>query len=132
MHGKLLRGDFCIVTIHFLLYVRKDKKTCSFHYQIFRFNLLNRDESCGESSVKLYRTLSEDKRCPYPQFLPLNSSVKRALLTSFPGSGNSWTRHLIEHASQIFTGSEYQDGGLYKSGNSVQCIVFICQVPIIG
>ena len=30
-------------------------------------------------------------------------------LASFPGSGNTWMRHLIEGATGIFTGSRYKD-----------------------
>lgn len=35
---------------------------------------------------------------------------------SFPGSGNSWLRYLIENASGYFTGSVYNDAQLYNSG----------------
>lgn len=37
-------------------------------------------------------------------------------LVSFPGSGNSWLRYLIENASGYFTGSVYNDKQLYNSG----------------
>ena len=30
-------------------------------------------------------------------------------LASFPGSGNTWLRHMIEGAGGIFTGSRYKD-----------------------
>ena len=30
-------------------------------------------------------------------------------LASFPGSGNTWVRFLIESATGIFTGSRYKD-----------------------
>ena len=30
-------------------------------------------------------------------------------LASFPGSGNTWLRHMIEGATGIFTGSRYKD-----------------------
>ncbi|XP_002732419.1 sialate:O-sulfotransferase 1-like [Saccoglossus kowalevskii] len=37
-------------------------------------------------------------------------------LSSFPGSGNTWTRHLLEVASGIYTGSFYHDAALYEQG----------------
>lgn len=33
-------------------------------------------------------------------------------LASYPGSGNTWTRTLLEHATGIFTGSMYEDESL--------------------
>ena len=37
-------------------------------------------------------------------------------LTSFQGSGNTWTRHLIEQMTSIYTGSIYHDQSLIKGG----------------
>ncbi|XP_072044294.1 sialate:O-sulfotransferase 1-like [Amphiura filiformis] len=37
-------------------------------------------------------------------------------LASFPGSGNTWVRYLIERATGYYTGSYYDDGDLYKKG----------------
>ena len=34
---------------------------------------------------------------------------KPIALASFPGSGNTWLRHMIEGAGGIFTGSRYKD-----------------------
>lgn len=39
-------------------------------------------------------------------------------LLSFPGSGNTWLRHLIEEISGTFTGSVYNDHRLYDQGFS--------------
>jgi len=38
-------------------------------------------------------------------------------LLSFPGSGNTWTRYLIEQVSGVYTVSVYHDGGLYNHGH---------------
>lgn len=38
-------------------------------------------------------------------------------LASFPGSGNTWTRQLIESATGIYTGSFYKDSNLYLHGS---------------
>lgn len=37
-------------------------------------------------------------------------------LSSFPGSGNTWLRHLVQQISGIYTGSVYKDQGLRKHG----------------
>lgn len=37
-------------------------------------------------------------------------------LVSFPGSGNTWLRYLLQQSTGIFTGSVYVDGELRKNG----------------
>ncbi|XP_002742011.1 sialate:O-sulfotransferase 1-like [Saccoglossus kowalevskii] len=37
-------------------------------------------------------------------------------LASYPCSGNTWTRHLLETATGIYTGSVYHDKNLYQGG----------------
>lgn len=37
-------------------------------------------------------------------------------LVSYPGSGNTWLRHLIELTTGVFTGSVYSDKVLHKGG----------------
>jgi len=43
------------------------------------------------------------------QFAPVS-------LSSFPGSGNTWARYLIEEYTGYYTGSVYHDGKLYRGG----------------
>lgn len=43
-------------------------------------------------------------------------------LASFPGSGNTWLRHMLESASGIFTGSRYKDLQIQMFGNFNQVI----------
>lgn len=50
---------------------------------------------------------------PSRRFLDTPTTVP-ALLWSFPGSGNTWTRLLVERASGIFTGSIYTDKALFE------------------
>ncbi|CAG0888869.1 unnamed protein product [Darwinula stevensoni] len=47
-------------------------------------------------------------------------------LASFPCSGNTWTRYLVERASGYFTGSSYRDTGLEISGRPISTF----QAPI--
>lgn len=51
-------------------------------------------------------------------FLPESSSSLTAL-SSFPGAGNTWLRHLIELATGYYTGSYYFDGSLYNKGETL-------------
>ena len=83
---------------------------------IFSFNFSHRVTSCDETAFRVYRTFAEDARCKPLKFLPSNSTVKKAVLLSFPGSGNTWVRHMIEQASGIYTGSIYMDSSLFNSG----------------
>lgn len=43
-------------------------------------------------------------------------------LASFPGSGNTWTRTLLEQSSGIYTGSIYSDTSLVNAGFEGECI----------
>lgn len=43
-------------------------------------------------------------------------------LASFPGSGNTWLRYLLQQATGILTGSVYKDYGLLKSGFPAESI----------
>ena len=43
-------------------------------------------------------------------------SLPLMALASFPGSGNTWIRYLIEGATGVFTGSIYMDHGLAAQG----------------
>ncbi|XP_039251259.2 sialate:O-sulfotransferase 1-like [Styela clava] len=45
-----------------------------------------------------------------------NSPIPRTGLVSTPGCGNTWTRHLIEQATGLWTGSVYHDEQLYQGG----------------
>ncbi|KAB0791171.1 hypothetical protein PPYR_02971 [Photinus pyralis] len=43
-------------------------------------------------------------------------------LASFPGSGNTWLRYLLQQATGVYTGSVYKDYGLLKSGFPAESI----------
>ncbi|KAI5626096.1 WSC domain-containing protein 1-like isoform X1, partial [Silurus asotus] len=65
--------------------------------------------------LQVYQTPVQDSRCTERRFLPEKSSHLVAL-SSFPGAGNTWVRHLIELATGYYTGSYYFDGTLYNRG----------------
>ena len=45
-----------------------------------------------------------------------NGSLPPMALASYSGSGNTWTRGLIERLTGYFTGSAYSDKALYMKG----------------
>ncbi|ODM99376.1 WSC domain-containing protein 1 [Orchesella cincta] len=59
-----------------------------------------RDEQCKTFTVQFAR----------------KDNFKPRALVSFPGSGNSWLRYMIECASGYFTGSVYDDKELFTAG----------------
>ncbi|KAK3085150.1 hypothetical protein FSP39_025116 [Pinctada imbricata] len=42
--------------------------------------------------------------------------LPRTALVSFPGSGNTWIRHIVQQATGILTGSVYNDKSLLQNG----------------
>ncbi|XP_018574207.1 WSCD family member AAEL009094 [Anoplophora glabripennis] len=44
-------------------------------------------------------------------------------LASFPGSGNTWLRYLLQQATGFFTGSVYKDYGLLKNGFPAESVL---------
>ncbi|XP_037939203.1 WSCD family member CG9164 [Teleopsis dalmanni] len=48
--------------------------------------------------------------------LPKDELSGLTALASFPGSGNTWLRYLIQQSTGILTGSIYKDYGLLKTG----------------
>ncbi|XP_077457595.1 sialate:O-sulfotransferase 2 [Stigmatopora argus] len=73
-------------------------------------------ESCGNDEYfVVYQTQVQDNRCMDRHFLPSRKNQLVAL-ASFPGSGNTWARHLIELGTGFYTGSYYFDASLYNKG----------------
>lgn len=87
--------------------------------------------------------LLTDTRCTDRKFLTTKSKVFVAL-SSFPGAGNTWARHLIEHATGYYTGSYYFDGALYNKGTraqemghrqpfqSTELYLLLCHPPLVA
>ncbi|XP_068617178.1 sialate:O-sulfotransferase 2-like [Brachionichthys hirsutus] len=73
-------------------------------------------ESCGNDEYfVVYQTQVQDNRCMDRRFLPTGAKQLVAL-ASFPGSGNTWSRLLIEQASGFYTGSMHFDKAIYDQG----------------
>ena len=63
-------------------------------------------------------SVAQLERICSPEMTFLSPSISRNLtaLISFPGSGNTWVRHLLEEVTGVYTGSIYCDKVLKKSG----------------
>ena len=53
-------------------------------------------------------------RCQGAVKIGTENELELVMLASFPGSGNTWVRLLLEDASGYYTGSVYSDGSLGK------------------
>ncbi|KAL6472311.1 hypothetical protein MHYP_G00184990 [Metynnis hypsauchen] len=80
-----------------------------------RSNPTNHTHHGDKDYLQVYSTPVLDSRCKERTFLPERSTSLIAL-SSFPGAGNTWVRHLIELATGFYTGSYYFDGSLYNKG----------------
>ena len=100
---QLLKWVFCCVALLFLI---ATPNLCN----LIKFN---------PNKLHLSRNLTQFRTHSHPKTnceISLSSNLTTIPLLSFPGSGNTWLRHLIEQASGIYTGSVYNDWRLYKNG----------------
>ncbi|KAG7483666.1 hypothetical protein MATL_G00040820 [Megalops atlanticus] len=93
----------------FTLHQRAEEKHCALA------NSTAPAASVDQDYYQVYQTPVQDSRCTERKFLPEKSETLVAL-SSFPGAGNTWVRHLIELATGYYTGSFYFDGTLYNKG----------------
>ena len=47
----------------------------------------------------------------------VRDSLQTRALVSYPGSGNTWTRYLVEAATGVFTGSIFNDKSILRAGH---------------
>ncbi|XP_051542437.1 WSC domain-containing protein 1-like [Myxocyprinus asiaticus] len=100
---------------------------CSHAPFLFTMQMSEQEHMCGRGNQTnhtsiydldyfwVYSTPVLDAKCKERTFLPQKSRPLVAL-SSFPGAGNTWLRHLIELATGFYTGSYYFDGSLYNKG----------------
>ncbi|KAM6907735.1 sialate:O-sulfotransferase 1 [Xenentodon cancila] len=110
---------------------KKPHCLCTWTSSLFSLNQQLDNQECTESTAlnhtstptvpaehdyyQVYHTPVLDSRCKERMFLPQRSTSLVAL-SSFPGAGNTWVRHLIELMTGYYTGSFYFDGTLYNRG----------------
>ncbi|XP_047472240.1 uncharacterized protein LOC125027303 [Penaeus chinensis] len=80
-------------------------------------NLKNRTKLVLETTRKSKYLWPGDAQCSqFKVNFAAAASLSPCALASYPGSGNTWTRYLLEAASGVFTGSIYRDHQLYLHG----------------
>ena len=79
--------------------------------------------SCGGSRLlkqlkakQLNRSLKQGKDFHHCKNMSFKSSGPSVALVSYPGSGNSWVRQLLESATGIYTGAKYCDMAYVRTG----------------
>ncbi|NXQ29602.1 WSCD1 protein, partial [Alaudala cheleensis] len=114
-------SEFCSKKEFPLAVIRGQECYCGFPTRRFpgaegqRCSSRDGGSTAGGQHCRVYQTPVQDTRCTDRKFLTTKSKVFVAL-SSFPGAGNTWARHLIEHATGYYTGSYYFDGALYNKG----------------
>ncbi|OXA63465.1 uncharacterized protein LOC110845354 [Folsomia candida] len=74
-------------------------------------------QDLDEPGPTVVRPWPNDPQCSRFQIRFANKGAfKPRALLSFPGSGNSWLRYLIECSTGIFTGSVFNDTKIYSMG----------------
>nr|XP_054755389.1 WSC domain-containing protein 2-like [Lytechinus pictus] len=103
-YAALSRGDECYCTnvsstSEFLSYV--DSSLCDLKCAGDKLHHCG-----GKTFMSVYRTSVPDARCSSINF-GSPGSLPLVALASYPRSGNTWTRELIEKATGLYTGSIY-------------------------
>ena len=83
----------------------------------YSFNLTLKQTQKLNDGYEVYSTSIDDPRCDELKLLP-KATRPRVVLASFPGSGNTWLRYLIEKTTGVYTGSVYNEPLLISKGNS--------------
>lgn len=63
----------------------------------------------------MFKTWAHDSICDNKTLLP-PGTAPAIVLGSFPGSGNTWFRQMIETATGVYTGSVYEEEYFFTLG----------------
>lgn len=101
-----------------MLYVEVDN-ICMYSNKTLNFFIVVFKEKFGNTTFFNFQNeIWNPKLIQFP--IDNRRTVKHSLppvaLASYPGSGNTWVRYLIEAASGVYTGSIYKDANLYLQG----------------
>ena len=109
---------------------------------IFSLVLVSAERSLiYKEPLRLFANWKRRARYPWPDDIfcckfNISFAVKapRMALASFPGSGNTWLRYLLEGLTGIFTGDRYNVGYLHvdllpKSTSIPTYVIYIPQIP---
>ncbi len=118
-------GLFCLLSLSATLYwseqsakfnhfVSEKTSISSESDKVFVSNVLDiavrpwpNDPECGNFTIEFYR----------------NEARPLMALVSYPGSGNTWIRGIIERLSGYFTGSVYTAKNLFMTGNTPSFVI---------
>ena len=102
--------DFSDVIARWWAEVDQARETRCFRPEIHSPSLAASDKGrCDGFKSRRFRPLTPDSTVTAAAALERGGGGGGAMLASFPGSGNTWSRLLIEYASGYFTGSIYND-----------------------
>ncbi|XP_046563255.1 WSCD family member AGAP003962-like [Haliotis rubra] len=76
--------------------------------------VLHRNSTPYSTDVLTSSQNGSEQRCPDVRLSP--RILPQIALASYPGSGNTWTRHLLQQMTGIATGSVYSDEDLRLNG----------------
>ncbi|XP_068231867.1 uncharacterized protein [Palaemon carinicauda] len=97
--------------------VKKDSMTNIGGLNSSDINFKYRYEAIVDKERKTKSLWKYDKGCnDFQVYFAKKGALPVCALASYPGSGNTWTRRLLEYASGIFTGSIYSDQQLFLYG----------------
>ncbi|XP_067664587.1 WSCD family member AGAP003962-like [Haliotis asinina] len=82
--------------------------------QIFTVKVFHRNSRPFSTYFLTSNQNGSEKRCPGVRLSP--RILPHIALASYPGSGNTWTRHLLQQLTGIATGSVYTDEDLRLNG----------------
>ena len=86
------------------------------------FNLVSTNSSDNVSEVSSEQPFSRSycsSKYGKRSLLPSNSQRLPPILYTFPGSGNTWSRLLIEYSTGIFTGSIYKGTTVFHDSHEL-------------
>lgn len=80
-----------------------------------RFQIMSNESH--PTYVEIYRTLKIDENCFFKKtFVSDKKSFPYLGILSFPGSGNTWFRHLLEMTTGYYSGSVYDETEMFSHG----------------
>ncbi|KAH8244857.1 hypothetical protein KR032_001669 [Drosophila birchii] len=95
-----------------LKYINRDLP----NYTDYKADFYSKDSMAYLPFIFLYKSFFALAALPSDMSAALQSLPALTALASFPGSGNTWLRYLLQQATGILTGSIYKDYGLLKTG----------------
>lgn len=121
---------YCFITISLIILLRLSLSTSRVNvviatteiqslssnaHKFQRYKNFEKTKKVSKKHQKTEQTIKDLQNCSVG-FAPTGTFLPPVGLVSFPGCGNTWTRHLIEISTGVFTGSIYHDVNIQKSG----------------